>query len=80
MTGGEGETTWKRKRMNSMTDNQKPDFQILPTLGIKCYLYDGGSVILEQHDPYAEETPMIEIPAHYLDTVIVWLTQAKKME
>ena len=59
-----------------MADKQEPDFEIPTSLGIKCYLYADGSVILEQYDPYVDDGPnVIEISAHQLDTVIGWLTQ-----
>ena len=61
--------------------NQEPDFQILPTLGIKCFLYADGSVLLEQHDPYFDDGPnLIDITANQVDTVIQWLTQSKRTE
>lgn len=67
------------KDVANQEKQQQPDFQILPTLGIKCYLYDDGSVLLEQYDPYSDEQPnMVDINANQIDTVIQWLNLAKQ--
>ena len=59
-----------------MVDKQEPDFEILPTLGIKCRLYADGSAVLEQYDPFLDDGPnFVQINAQQLDTVIGWLTQ-----
>lgn len=59
-----------------MADKQEPDFEIPSSLGIKCYLYTDGTVILEQYDPYVDDGPnSVEIKEHQIDTVIEWLTQ-----
>lgn len=59
-----------------MADKQEPDFEILPSLGIKCYLYADGSVVLEQYDRYTDDGPnFVQINAQQIGTVIEWLTK-----
>lgn len=59
-----------------MADEQEPDFEIPSSLGIKCYLYTDGSVMLTQYDPYVDDVPsVVVITEHQIDTVIEWLTQ-----
>lgn len=59
-------------------DGEQAIFEILPTVGIKAYINEGGSISLYQFDPYLDNEPsIVVIEAYQIDTIIGWLQQMK---